>query len=857
MALGSAIELAWRLKVEGDKQAKDAITSLRQTYDTNAKAIGTSGSSAMQAIGNAAGFGTKQMAAMAAQVPIFAGAIAGAAVSVFALVKHSSDLGSKFHDLSQKTSFSVETLSSLRVAAEKGGTTIDELGNGLVRLVNNLADADEKGGKFAENLRRNGITAFKDSELALAQFLAHLATLSTEEEKVQSASDVFGKRIGASLVAAFNEVGGDLNAFKARMNELGQQMSGETAEQADKLGDRFTELGLRAEGAANRIGTSLAPSIHQLLDALEGMEGAGEKGAKGLDLVDASIGNVIRGAAALIETLKDYYSLWHGSLTLDDFVFGRGTRDYVLGRGDPNAIPQVETGPLATKPKVRTTPEDMQKEAENDARKAEANAKRLEAERERRIKDASDARLEIIGIERDEAARIYQKNVDDEQATIAQRLAAEEAYLKRLQELLAQERDELRFQHENAAKLSAANYALDERANQLVADSEKRRKDIHTAATEAEKKSREDQIQARVNFFKRDDALWEVRDERTRDRIKRQLDQKLILESEALEQLAVVEGAAAIRRQDAIIAEFRLLLDAREEYKGKAEALTLDELMKLEAKTEREKDLQNQLIASEMKRAAAVEEATARINAARVNEALANPNQPPRPGAVPLTGFGNPIDPDQAEAYYGKPPDLSKHFSAFETLKKVGTGALNGITQSARGMIESFLAAGKASGIGVGQIVKNVIAGVAAQSLVQAAYEFAIGVAALTPWGFALYGNPVFHFKSAAMLAAIGGAAALGSLLIPGGASGGGQDAYGASGSTGGGGSSGAAYQPTVGQPVNEEWRGGGRQAQESVIRHIFEVRSNDSHIIEVMETDYRNDGRTRDWTLHAARSTA
>jgi len=84
------------------------------------------------------------------------------------------------------------------------------------------------------------------------------------------------------------------------------------------------------------------------------------------------------------------------------------------------------------------------------------------------------------------------------------------------------------------------------------------------------------------------------------------------------------------------------------------------------------------------------------------------------------------------------------------------------------------------------KMVASVLAGVSAQAAVMAVMELAYGIAALTPWGFALYGDPSKHFQSAALFGSIAVVAGVAGRAVAGNSFS--QAAGGATGSGGGGG---------------------------------------------------------------------
>lgn len=99
---------------------------------------------------------------------------------------------------------------------------------------------------------------------------------------------------------------------------------------------------------------------------------------------------------------------------------------------------------------------------------------------------------------------------------------------------------------------------------------------------------------------------------------------------------------------------------------------------------------------------------------------------------------------------------IDSQVSMMQTLKEAGTDAFASISQEIGGAISSWIAFGEASGQTLGELTANVLASVSAQALATGLMELGIGIAALTPWGAAVYGPAPLHFKSAAILMGIG-----------------------------------------------------------------------------------------------------
>lgn len=75
--------------------------------------------------------------------------------------------------------------------------------------------------------------------------------------------------------------------------------------------------------------------------------------------------------------------------------------------------------------------------------------------------------------------------------------------------------------------------------------------------------------------------------------------------------------------------------------------------------------------------------------------------------------------------------------------------------QGVGNVVQNLVLMGTAGPNAMKKLVASVLAGVAAQAAVLAIMELAYGIAALTPWGAAIYGPAVPHFKAAALFGAV------------------------------------------------------------------------------------------------------
>ena len=225
--------------------------------------LGTAGGVSLGSLAGPAG-------AAVAAVTAIVGAAGAAGAAVFAVAKSFSDFGSEIFDTAQKTSFSTESLSALKLAAEQSGASLQDVGSGLIKFEKAIVEAASGNQELSKTFKALGIdakAAVKDPEEAFNQFIRQFATIEDGALKTELALRLFGKS-GANLIPTFETLEGDFQKFKLRAAELGLTLDKDAAKAADDFGDTLDVLSLQAKGAANTIGREVAPTISQALKDL-------------------------------------------------------------------------------------------------------------------------------------------------------------------------------------------------------------------------------------------------------------------------------------------------------------------------------------------------------------------------------------------------------------------------------------------------------------------------------------------------------------------------------------------------------------------------------------------------------------
>jgi hypothetical protein len=171
----------------------------------------------------------------------------------------------------------------------------------------------------------------------------------------------------------------------------------------------------------------------------------------------------------------------------------------------------------------------------------------------------------------------------------------------------------------------------------------------------------------------------------------------------------------------------------------------------------------------------------------------------------------------------------------FADLKETGLDAFNSLATGFGSLVQQWASGANLGAHAMQKLISSVLAGVAAQAATQALLFTAYGIAALTPWGAAIYGPAAQWFEAAAIMASIGAVAAVAARAIAPAQS---SPAV-AGNAVSGGKAASSSPQPVV---------AGRTTANNTISTQVIElhIKSNDSHIVETFVRDWMGNGKVR-----------
>ncbi len=213
---------------------------------------------------------------------IFAGLSFGAAITgLGSVIKATIDTADEFNKMSQKIGMSVESLSTLKYAADLNDVSMDTLRISLTRLSKTINDFS-LGSKDAEKtIKALGLSVIDNNGklLSIDNILLQIADkfkyMPDSVQKTVFAMELFG-RSGAELIPLLNQGADGIAKLQEEAEKLGLQISTETAQKAEIFNDSIKRLNNSLQGLAYQ---TLPPLIDFLSQAAEGFIAANNAAA--------------------------------------------------------------------------------------------------------------------------------------------------------------------------------------------------------------------------------------------------------------------------------------------------------------------------------------------------------------------------------------------------------------------------------------------------------------------------------------------------------------------------------------------------------------------------------------------------
>lgn len=786
MGLNDSADLLFKIKGDssGAVQAFQQVTSGAESL-TSAFAKGT-------AVGNL----------LEKAVSKITEAVINAVPAMMQLAKATADYAGEIVDASQKTNVATETLQALKFGAEQSGESFEAVTKSLNNFAVLLGQAADGSDKAQAILDKYKITT-TDTTAAVEQAILAIAGMTDANQQNSAAAELFKDKSGV-VIQVIREMGGDIEATKDHLRDLGLLMSDEALQAAEAYGDQVDELDKQLSGIGRTIGTEVIPVLAELSADFSKFlqENKEQIGQWASDSVNAfrklkfemeQLAILFKGVAkGPMLTTDEYNEMIRQVNALQyqrDFVGTSREKQGGLLQGGEVVMPG---GVLADKQAPVFTPRPgPDKEAEKAAKAAaEAARKAREEERKKDLANVRESIRQRLDAERTAFDEVQKQNEEsfqareiDQQKFNSDSLANFDAYLNNVkfilqeqfnaelkarklsaadrQKILLEQKDiitkverEIEKEREAALKLSGQQQvAIAKDTSAEVGAVRRRSHEEIIAQLEYEEtvglRSSDSVARAKIelNRVALQSRLQDLQDELkavTGNAEREKAIKQDIEEVQSKIRVAEIEGRTKIYELDQKIFEQRLR--------------KLQEELDLETKIRVEKERQEQLEANKP---------VSTGGGAGIGTLVGGPGGSTGQVAA-ATGRGGfldaiGLDEDLVDTAENRAMLIGQ---SFEKMGGMIGNAVQGMADGIGNLIQQWVLYGDAGPDALRKMTAAVLANLAAQAAVEAIMELARGFAALaTPW--TAWQAP-FHFKSAALFGAVAVTAAVAGRAIAG-----------------------------------------------------------------------------------------
>ncbi|MFT3745450.1 MAG: hypothetical protein QM785_14305 [Pyrinomonadaceae bacterium] len=237
-----------------------------------------------------------------------------ATTAIFNLSKATSEYGSEIFDATEKTGLAAETISSLKVAADQSGSSLEAVTGGLSKFAKTIGEAGDGSEQAQAKLAKLGVTS-TDLDTALSEALGTIAKYPAGVEQMTAAQAAFGKS-GADLLPFIKSFDGNLPGLIEKCKKLGLTMSDENARASDEFGDTLDTLSAQAAATGRTFALELMPSITSSMKAISSAMAANRGEAT---FWAESLINAVQGVGIAAGSMT---AIMRASFTTLDKVFG-------------------------------------------------------------------------------------------------------------------------------------------------------------------------------------------------------------------------------------------------------------------------------------------------------------------------------------------------------------------------------------------------------------------------------------------------------------------------------------------------------------------------------------------------------
>ena len=208
------------------------------------------------------------------------------------MIAETAKMADEMIKTSQRIGVAVETLSSLKYAADLSGVAFGQLTTGLRLFASNMYDASQGIGEGKRAFDALGLTANKlsnpDGTLrnlknVMFEVADEFANMEDGAKKTALAQDMFG-RSGAAMIPLLNKGSKGIQDMAAEAEAFGVIIDTKTGQAAERFNDNLTRLTALSAGLKLSLLKELLPALENVTNAM--VDQAKESGALKTSLVE-------------------------------------------------------------------------------------------------------------------------------------------------------------------------------------------------------------------------------------------------------------------------------------------------------------------------------------------------------------------------------------------------------------------------------------------------------------------------------------------------------------------------------------------------------------------------------------------
>lgn len=213
----------------------------------------------------------KYAKAAAVGVAGVATAAAAGVTALFAMANSVSKTGDEFQKMSLRTGVSAKNLSTLKFAADRSGSSLGAVENGLRRLAANALDTSRGTGAAKDAFADLGVEVkdsngiLKRSDDLMMELADRFMNLEDDTKAAALAQQIFGKS-GTALLPLLKEGSDGIRDLQGRAKELGLEFSSTAANDSAAFQDALTDLNSAFSGITQSVALAVIPTFTSLLN---------------------------------------------------------------------------------------------------------------------------------------------------------------------------------------------------------------------------------------------------------------------------------------------------------------------------------------------------------------------------------------------------------------------------------------------------------------------------------------------------------------------------------------------------------------------------------------------------------------